>query len=209
MQRQRQDRARRALRQLPGDRARRARNRRRLNRGAFFSFFARVLSSGIAASLASAAAGVLCSRFENRHGARAMNAVAHIYDGGRPPAHGRGGRNTALGFAIHTAASAWWALFFESLPTRHRNQAGAAAVAALAYIVDYHVVNRRLRPGFEAHLSQPSLIMTYAALAAGYASCSALQRRLHHHQEENRDERDEGRPAERRPKRVIAPEALR
>ena len=154
---------------MPGDRAHCARNRRRLKSGAFF---ARVVSSGIAASLASAAAGVLCSRFENRHGTRALNAVAHIYDGGRPPAHGRGGRNTALGFAIHTAASAWWALFFESLPPRHRNEAGAAAVAALAYIVDYHVVHRRFRPGFEAHLSQPSLIMTYAALAAGYASCS-------------------------------------
>src|SRR4051812_49658032 len=89
MQRQREDRARRALRQLPGDWTDCARNRRRLNSGVFF---ARVLSSGIAASLASAAAGVLCSRFENRHGARALNAVAHIYDGGgAPPPPPRGG----------------------------------------------------------------------------------------------------------------------
>ena len=45
-----------------------------------------------------------------------MNAVTHIYDGGEPPAHdGVNGRNTLLGFAIHTAASVWWALFFEGV----------------------------------------------------------------------------------------------
>jgi hypothetical protein len=171
---------------------------------------AKVLLSGGAASIASALAAAVCSRIENRHAARPINAVAHIYDGGPPPAHdGRSGRNTALGFGIHTAASAWWALFFEALPRRHRNAVGAAAVAGLAYVVDYHVVHRRFRPGFEAHLSSRSLFAIYAALAAAFALSARLQRRLDHHQVEDRDERDEGRPAERRPQRVIAPEPLR
>jgi hypothetical protein len=135
--------------------------------------------------------------------------VAHIYDGGAPPARDHGGRNTALGFAIHTAASVWWALFFEALPRAHKKELGAAAVSGLAYIVDYHVVHRRFRPGFEAHLSSRSLVAIYAALAAGFALSARLQRRLDHHQVENRDERDERRPAERRPQRVVAPEALR
>jgi hypothetical protein len=173
-------------------------------------FLARVLFSGSAASLASALAAAACSRVENRHAARPINAVAHIYDGGSPPARdGRSRRNTALGLGIHTAASVWWALFFQALPRMHRNEIGAAAVSGLAYIVDYHVVHRRFRPGFEAHLSSRSLFAIYAALAAGFALSARLQRRLDHHQVEDRDERDERRPAERCPERVIAPEPLR
>ena len=138
-----------------------------------------------------------------------MNAVAHIYDGGAPPARDRAGRNTTLGFAIHTAASLWWALFFESLPRKQRDSRAAAAVSAMAYVVDYHVVHARFRPGFEAHLRPASLFAVYAGLAAGFAIAAKLDRGLDDHQEENRDERDERRPAERRPQRVVAPEALR
>src|SRR5687768_11281612 len=73
----------------------------------------RVLSTGIIGAIASAAAAALASRVENRHAARPINAIAHIYDGGMPPAHdGHGGRNTAVGLGIHTAASLWWAVFF-------------------------------------------------------------------------------------------------
>ena len=138
-----------------------------------------------------------------------MNAIAHIHDGGPPPAHDRRGRNTAVGFAIHTAASLWWALFLEALPPRHRAATAASALAALAYVVDYDVVHRRLRPGFEAHLSRASIFAVYASLAAAFALAARLNRRLDDHQEEDRDKRDERRPAERRPHAVIAPEARR
>jgi hypothetical protein len=191
--------------QLPGQRPHRTRRRRRL-----IPYLRRVLTTGAAASAASALAATLCSRLENRHGARPINAVAHIYDGGRPPAgEGRAARNTALGFAIHTGASWWWALFYEALSEKHRNLAGAAGVAAAAYIVDYHVVGERFRPGFEAHLSGRAVLATYLALAAGFALGSALDRRLHHHEEKYRDEGDERRPAKRRPDRVVAPETRR
>ena len=169
----------------------------------------RVLVSGCLASVASALAAAACSRFENRHAARPINAVAHIYDGGAPRAWDRRGRNTAVGFAIHTVASLWWAVFFESLPRRYRNAMGGAAVSALAYVVDYHVVHRRFRPGFEAHLPPSALFGTYAALAAGFALGARLNGRLDHHQKEDRDEGDERRPAERRPEAVIAPEERR
>lgn len=171
-------------------------------------FLARVVISGSAASVASALAAALCSRIENRHAARPMNAVAHIRDGGPPPARDRRGRNTAVGFVIHTLASLWWALFLESVPSKHRGAMAASAVAALAYVVDYHVVHRRFRPGFEAHLSPASLCAIYAALAAGFALAVRLDRGLDDHKEENRDEGEERRPAERDPQPVIAPEAL-
>lgn len=137
-----------------------------------------------------------------------MNAVAHIYDGGRPPARDGGGRNTLVGVGLHSAASVWWALFFEALPRGLRDTRGALAVAGLAYLVDYHVVHRRFRPGFEKHLSAPSLFAIYAALAGGFAIAGRLNRRLDDHEKEDRDERDERRPAKRGPHRVVAPEAL-
>jgi hypothetical protein len=102
-----------------------------------------------------------------------MNAVAHIYDGGAPPAHdGNGKRNTLLGLGIHTAASVWWAAFYElalDAQTRPKPLRTAAALAAIAYVVDYYVVARRFRPGFEAYLSPRSMLAVYAALAGGYA----------------------------------------
>ena len=113
-----------------------------------------------------------------------MNAVTHIVYGGPPRAHdGRGGRNTALGFAVHSAASVWWALFYEGLfgaqaaRSLPRALGAGAAIALAAYIVDYYVVARRFRPGFEVYLSGRSLFAVYAALAGGFAASSLMQAR--------------------------------
>lgn len=179
------------------------------------AFLARVLVSGAAAALASAAVAAACSRVENRHAARPMNAVAHIYDGGDPPkSDGPAARNTLLGFAIHTAASIWWAAFFEGIFGRRAERstgsalAGGATIAAAAYFVDYRVVGRRFQPGFERYLSSRSMLAVYASLAGAFALVARL-RRLHDHEVEDHDERDEGRHAEAGPHRVIAPKALR
>jgi len=122
-----------------------------------------------------------CSRRENRHAARALNAITHIYDGGAPPAHdGRWRRNTALGLTLHTGASIWWALFYERLfgTAARRGTAwaagGASAIAGAAYVVDYFVVGRRFRPGFESFLSARSMFAVYAALATGFAAANLL-----------------------------------
>lgn len=143
---------------------------------------ARVLASGAAASLASAAAALACSHVENGHAARPLNAITHIIDGGEPPSHdGENGRNTALGFAVHTAASIWWAAFFEGLLagrapcSRGAALAAGAAVAAAAYVVDYGVVGKRFQPGFERYLSGRSLFAVYAALALGFAAAATLR----------------------------------
>jgi len=150
------------------------------------------LATGVAGALASAAAAVLVSRLENRHAARPMNAIAHIYDGGEPPAHdGHNGRNTALGFGIHTAASIWWAMFHEALlalQQRPRPAATASAIAAVAYFVDYYVVSKRFRPGFERYLSPGGMFAVYAALAAGFA-WSARYRRARVDERQHESER--------------------
>jgi len=45
----------------------------------------------------------------------------------------------------------------------------ASAITAIAYVVDYYVVSRRFRPGFEAYLSPRGMFAVFAALAAGFA----------------------------------------
>jgi hypothetical protein len=174
MQRQRQEGGQ-AVRELRRNREDHSRHRRRL--------IGRIALAGLAGSVGSAAAAFACSHLENGHAARPMNAVTHIYDGGEPPAHdGENGRNTALGFAIHTAASVWWALFYEGLFGRrarrspHAAVASGAAIAGAAYIVDYCVVSPRFRPGFERYLSARSMFAVYAALAAGLAVAAIFTR---------------------------------
>ncbi len=143
----------------------RARHRRRL--------IGKILAAGLAGAAASAAAAALASRHRNGHAARPMNAIVHIYDGGEPPAHdGRRSRNTMLGLAIHTAASLWWAAFYEAalrLQRRPRRLMTGLAVSGLAYGVDYYLVSRRFQPGFERYLSASEMLGVYAALALGYA----------------------------------------
>jgi len=106
-----------------------------------------------------------------------LNAITHIYDGGEPPARdGYGKRNTLLGSGIHTLASLWWAAFHQiAFRTQADKVSAGAATAVLAYFVDYHVVPRRLQPGFEAHLSPRALAAVYVALALALAAGSRLR----------------------------------
>jgi hypothetical protein len=64
---------------------------------------------------------------------------------------------------------------------RHSPGAGAviavaSATATLAYAVDYHLVPKRLTPGFEAHLSGRSMFYVYATLATGLAAAGLCRR---------------------------------
>jgi hypothetical protein len=148
----------------------------------------KIVCSGLAGAAASAAAAALFSRAENGHAARPLNAIAHIYDGGHPPAHdGNGRRNTLVGAGLHTAASIWWAVFYEgalSAQARPRRWRTAFAVAAVAYVVDYYVVGRRFQPGFERYLSPRAMFAVYAALAAGYAVSGQRRARVGERQDQ-------------------------
>ena len=176
MQRQRHQ-GRQALRALPGQRPDHARHRGRLA-----AFTARALVTGLVGSVASAVAALVCSRAENGRATPPINAVSHIYDGTEPPTaeNGRGYRNTLLGSAIHTCGALFWAVFYEAALRRRDGAlpaaAAAAATAAVAYHVDYNVVHRRFRPGFEAHLSRRGLFTVYAALAAGFAAAAVRRK---------------------------------
>ena len=140
----------------------------------------RALVSGAFGSILSTVALVACGKLETGSGAGAVNGPSE-WIWGRRAAHRRdaSARHTVLGYLIHHFASCGWAAMYERwVGTRRRTAAAgevlakAAATAALAAVVDYRVAPKRLRPGFEVQLSKPSLVLVYAAFAAGLAIAS-------------------------------------
>lgn len=175
-------------------------------------FVASCLVSGLAAGLASHIVSAVAGRAERGRSDLPMHAVAHIAAGDEPDAHqGRRESDWYVGTALHYGASVFWAGFFETLFGKRAERSmaaaavGGATVAAAAYVTDYHVVSDRFKPGFEAHLSNRSLLLIYAALAAGFAAAARL-RGLYRHQVEDRDERDERGYPQRRPHAMVHPE---
>ena len=98
--------------------------------------------------------------------------------------HARGWtwRHTAVGYLIHHASSVFWSTGYEAWCARspQRPLAKAVAVAVLAYGVDYHVVPRRLSPGFERRVSPAGMVCAYAGFALGLALARAARQRLSH-----------------------------
>jgi hypothetical protein len=64
-------------------------------------------------------------------------------------------------------APIFWAASYEAWRARTpgRPLAKAGVVAALAYVVDYHIMPRRLSPGFEHRISPPGMVCVYASFA--------------------------------------------
>jgi hypothetical protein len=135
------------------------------------STLADALVSGTLAGIASAAAATLGGRATGQAPAAALNAVSHVLWGDRAARQDAASRRyTLTGFVINQAASLFWAAGYATLRRyTPRGPAGAllsgAAVAGLAYLVDYHLVPRRLTPGYELRLRGPQLAAIYAAIA--------------------------------------------
>jgi len=112
----------------------------------------------------------------------AINATSHFLWGDKAAAHDDYSlQYTATGFVTNHAASVFWAFFYEALAPRRRKAQPAealvrgAAVSAAAYLVDYHLVPRRLTPGFELRLPRHALVPIYAALALGLSLRDVLR----------------------------------
>jgi hypothetical protein len=130
------------------------------------------VATGAVASLFSAAALALLGRLESGAAAGPLNGPSQWLWGrlarheSRPSA-----RHTLAGFLVHHVSASGWAVLHEKLFGGRGRSAwrDAALTAAVASFVDYRVAPRRLQPGFEAHLSRPSLLLVYGAFAAGLA----------------------------------------
>jgi hypothetical protein len=136
-----------------------------------------ILSLTASAAGATAAAAALCGKLELGRPAAALNSVSHLVWGDDAMLrNGVSVKYTALGAALNTTAVATWAVLHHLVFRPDRRAPGfapalarGAATAAVAYVVDYHVVPKRLTPGFEERLSNRSLFAIYAALAVSLA----------------------------------------
>ena len=88
-------------------------------------------------------------------------------------------RYTLVGYGVHHAMSTLWAAAHRRMHRRRRVPLNwpvalteATGTAALAFVVDYTVTPRRLRPGFEHHLSAVSMLSVYAAFTLGLAAAT-------------------------------------
>lgn len=129
----------------------------------------------LAASSATAVVVALCGQAENGNAVAPINAISHIlWDEAALSQDEISLEFTGAALALNASANFSWAFLFELFFGQARDEnrvttalAGAIAVAALAYVVDYHIVPPRLTPGFEHRLPRRSLWPIYAALAFG------------------------------------------
>jgi hypothetical protein len=144
------------------------------------SLLERALVSGSIAAAAVSLVVAVAGRRATGSSAAPLNATSHFLWGERAAREdGVSLKYTATGFAANYGASVFWALFYEALPPRMPPLARGAAVSALAYVTDYHVVPKRLTPGFELRLPAGALAAAYAALALGLAARDLLARNRH------------------------------
>jgi hypothetical protein len=142
----------------------------------------RAVASGSFAGLATTAAVALCGVRENGSGIAPINATSHVLWGDEAATTDLVDvKHTLPGLLINGSAGIFWAFVHElllaRLPPRDRAAAVAsgAAVAAVAYVVDYHLIPRRLSPGWELRLSRRSVALGFATLGVSLA-IAALRR---------------------------------
>ena len=145
----------------------------------------RGLVSGTAASVLSTVALAALGKKEVGSPYAPTNAVSHWIYGDKAARHtGPSLRYTVPGYVIHHLSATFWSVLFERFAGKYLDRTSpvgtlnaSAATAAFACFADYQLTPRRLHPGYEKHLSKPSLAIVYAGFALGLAAGAALSRR--------------------------------
>jgi hypothetical protein len=144
----------------------------------------RALKTGSLAGLTTTAAVALVGSREAGNPAAPINATSHVLwgdDAGNTDAVDL--KHTAPGLLINIGAGVFWALVHEALlarlPPRDpvEGAASGVAVGALAYVVDYHLLPRRLTPGWELRVSRRGVALGFATLGACLAVAGILRAR--------------------------------
>lgn len=142
------------------------------------------LVAGAIVGVATMAAAALRGRVDSGSAIAPINATSHVVHGEQAgEVEDADVKHTALGLAINAGASVLWASVYEKLfgGGRERNPLtkllGGGMVAAIAYLVDYHLMPKRLTPGWEERVSGRSLAIVFAVLAATLPVWSLLRRR--------------------------------
>lgn len=151
--------------------------RKALNEGVVGGSLASVLSTCVLAAAGARQAGSAVAP---------INAASHWLWGDESLRANRPTlRHTLIGYLTQHAASIFWATLYSWI-YGHRNDAkqlpqavaGAIATSAIAGLVDYQLIPKRLTPGYEHRVSTGAMVATFAALAAGFAlGAVVLQKR--------------------------------
>lgn len=147
------------------------------------SWMVRTHVSGTIAAVLSSVVVAACSACEASTAFAGVNATSQWLWGQRAKRHVRPSwRYTAVGYLVHHASSLWWAGVYEGWNLRRPapaivSAARAAAVATAAGMVDYTITPKRFRPGFERHISRPSIALVYAAFGLGLFAGAIAYRR--------------------------------
>jgi hypothetical protein len=155
----------------------------------FSTLWAKALREGVVtgslASLLSTAVLAAAGARQNGSAVAPINAVSHWLWGDeslrvdRPTL-----RHTLAGYLTQHAASIFWATLYSRV-WGHRDTAkqlpqavaGGVATSAIACLVDYQLIPKRLTPGYEHRVSTGAMVAIYAALAVGFAlGAVALQK---------------------------------
>lgn len=133
--------------------------------------------SGTLASLLSTCVLAAAGARQAGSAVAAINAVSHWLWGDeslhaqRPTL-----RHTLAGYLTQHAASIFWATLYSRVYGHHDRAkevpqavAGGIVTSAVAYLVDYELIPKRLTPGYEHRVSTGAMVAIYAALAAGFA----------------------------------------
>ena len=141
------------------------------------------LVSGTIGSVASTVALSMAGQKEIGSTLGPINVISRWIWGDRTAHHHEPSlRYTATGYAIHHASATLWAIVYEKLFEQPRQSlparaGGGLAVAAMACFTDYKLTPYRLQPGYEKHLSVPSLALVYASFGLALAARGAFARR--------------------------------
>jgi hypothetical protein len=149
----------------------------------------RTVLSGTYAGLFMSAAIGLIGRTTLGKAATPLNAISHILWG--PKAARETGWSmgyTGSGLILNQLACLFWAGCYEAMTDARRPArfSTAAAVSALAYLTDYHIVPRRFTPGFEHLFPRRMFPWLYAALALSLVAGGELRRRMTQRREHRR-----------------------
>ncbi len=132
------------------------------------------LYGGAGAAIASLGAIMLLSRREGHGAARPVNATSHIIYGPQDaPRDNIDAPHTVPGLLINVGSAFFWGGVFACMvpakPSPHAIVGRAYLTALVAGVVDYGLVPRRLRPGWELALKPRSVMLALAAMGAGLA----------------------------------------
>ncbi|MFQ8433277.1 hypothetical protein [Amaricoccus sp. W119] len=132
------------------------------------------LYSGAGAALATLTAVALSARLEGRSAARPINATSHILHGAAAARRDKADvARTVPGVLINVGASFFWGAAFAAITPAPATRPAigilgrAFGTTLFAAALDYGLVPKRLRPGWELALRVRSVAMILVAMAAG------------------------------------------